>query len=240
MRRRSLHSAKLHVLVIDVGGTNVKTLATGSRAPRKIPSGPTMTPLHMVKAVQRLASDWSYDAISLGYPGPVRDGRPVAEPKNLSAGWVKFDFEKAFNCPVKVINDAAMQALGSYEGGRMLFLGLGTGLGSALVTDRVLVPMELSHVQYRKGRTYEDHVGVRALQRYGRKKWMRYVEDVVLTLRDAFQADYVVLGGGNAKKLTKLPQWARLGDNNCAFVGGFHLWEEICPSSNCPTTVGMY
>jgi polyphosphate glucokinase len=227
MRRRSLHSAKLHVLVIDVGGTNVKILATGNRAPRKTPSGPTMTPQHMVKSVQQLASDWSYDAISLGYPGPVRDGRPVAEPKNLSAGWVKFDFEKAFNCPVKVINDAAMQALGSYEGGRMLFLGLGTGLGSALVTDRVLVPMELSHVQYRKGRTYEDHVGVRALQRYGKTKWMRYVEDVVLTLRDAFQADYVVLGGGNAKKLTNLPQWARLGDNNRAFVGGFHLWEEI-------------
>jgi polyphosphate glucokinase len=185
-----------------------------------------MTPRHMVKAVQQLASDWSYDAISLGYPGPVRDGKPVAEPKNLSAGWVEFDFEKAFNCPVKVINDAAMQALGSYDGGRMLFLGLGTGLGSALVTDRVLVPMELSHVQYRKGRTYEDHVGVRGLQRYGKTKWRRYVADVVLTLRDAFQADYVVLGGGNARKLSKLPEWARLGHNNCAFVGGFYLWEE--------------
>jgi predicted NBD/HSP70 family sugar kinase len=214
------------VLVVDVGGTNVKVLVTGKRAPRKIPSGPAMTARQMVDAVRRLAADWSYDVIAVGYPGAVRGGRPTAEPKNLARGWVGFDFAKAFACPVKVINDAAMQALGSYDGGRMLFLGLGTGLGSALITDGVLVPMELAHLQYRKDRTYEDYVGVRGLKRYGKKKWRRYVVDVVVTLRHALQADYVVLGGGNAKKLKQLPKGIRLGDNEHAFTGGFRLWEE--------------
>ena len=214
------------VLVVDVGGTNVKVLATGKRAPRKVRSGPTMTPPQMVQEVQQLAADWSYEAISLGYPGAVLNGRPTAEPKNLAAGWVGCDFEKLFKCPVKVINDAAMQALGSYEGGRMLFLGLGTGLGSALITDGVLVPMELAHLRYRKGRTYEDYVGLRGLKRYGKKKWRRYVLDVVAALRAALQADYVVLGGGNAKKLEHLPKGARLGNNTHAFTGGFRLWEE--------------
>lgn len=223
-KRISRHSVK--VLVIDVGGTNVKVLATGKRAPRKIPSGRTMTAQKMVEAVRRLAADWSYHVISLGYPGAVLRGRPTAEPKNLSDGWVGFDFEEAFGCPVKVINDAAMQALGSYECGRMLFLGLGTGLGSALITDGVLVPMELAHLLYRKGRTYEDYVGLRGLKRYGDKKWRRYVADVMATLRDALQADYVVLGGGNSKRLITLPEWARLGDNTHAFTGGFRLWEE--------------
>ncbi len=223
---RRISRRPIKVLVIDVGGTNVKILVTGKRAPHKIPSGPTMTARNMVKAVQRLAADWSYDVISLGYPGAVIGGRPAAEPKNLHNGWVSFDFAKAFGCPVKVINDAAMQALGSYEGGRMLFLGLGTGLGSALITDGVLVPMELAHLLYRKGRTYEDHVGLRGLKRYGEKKWRRYVADVVTALRDALQADYVVLGGGNATKLKRLPKHVRLGDNAHAFTGGFRLWEE--------------
>lgn len=213
------------VLVIDVGGTNVKILTTGARTPRKVSSGPTMTAKAMVAAVKRLAGGWSYNVISLGYPGAVSSGRPAVDPKNLAAGWVGFDFEQAFGRPVKVINDAAMQALGSYEGGRMLFLGLGTGLGSALITHGVLVPMELAHLRYRKGRTYEDYVGLRGLKRYGKKKWRRYVDDVVAALHRALQADYVVLGGGNAKRLQKLPEWVRLGDNHHAFTGGFRLWE---------------
>ena len=162
----------------------------------------------------------------MGYPGPVSNGRPVAEPKNLAKGWVGFNFPKAFGRPMKMINDAAMQALGSYEGGRMLFLGLGTGLGSALITDGVLVPMELAHLLYRKGHTYEDYVGLRGLKRYGKKKWRRNVADVVAALRNALQADYVVLGGGNAKRLKRLPERVRLGDNTHAFLGGFRLWEE--------------
>lgn len=216
----------LNVLVIDVGGTNVKILVTGKRESRKIPSGPAMTAGAMVKAVQKLSSDWSYESISLGYPGAVRNGGPVAEPKNLGGGWVRFNFQKAFDCPVKIINDAAMQALGSYEGGRMLFLGLGTGLGSAMITDGVLVPMELAHLRYRKGRTYEDYIGLRGLKRYGKKRWCRYVTDAVTALRTALQADYVVLGGGNAKKLGKLPKWMQLGNNHHAFTGGFRLWDK--------------
>jgi len=226
MTQTAEHARVLKVLVVDVGGNNVKILATGGRVPRKVPSGSTMTARQMVHEVQQLAADWSYEVISLGYPGAVLKGRPAAEPKNLGRGWVGFDFEKAFKCPVKVINDAAMQALGAYKGDRMLFLGLGTGLGSALIIDGVLVPMELAHLRYRKGRTYEDYVGLRGLKRYGKKKWRRYVTDVVEALRDALQADYVVLGGGNAKKLTRLPQWARLGDNHHAFLGGFRLWED--------------
>ena len=214
------------MLVIDVGGTNVKILATGRRTPRKIASGPDMTARDMVDAARKLAADWSYDAVALGYPGAVRDGRPAAEPKNLGKGWIGFDFEKAFGCPVKIINDAAMQALGSYEGGRMLFLGLGTGLGSALITDGVLVPMELAHLRYRKGRTYEDYVGLRGLKRFGKKKWRRYVMDIVTALKHAFLADHVVLGGGNAKRLKRLPKDTRLGDNAHAFAGGFRIWEQ--------------
>jgi polyphosphate glucokinase len=226
------------VLVIDVGGTNVKILVTGKREPRKVPSGPGMTASGMVEAVQLLAAHWSYDVISLGYPGAVLGGRPAVEPKNLSDGWVGFDFAKAFGCPVKVINDAAMQALGSYEGGRMLFLGLGTGLGSALITDGVLIPMELAHLRYRKGRTYEDYVGLRGLNRYGKKAWRRYVYDVVVALRDALQADYVVLGGGNATKLKRLPERVRLGDNRQAFLGGFRLWEASWKDERPACVVG--
>jgi predicted NBD/HSP70 family sugar kinase len=159
----------------------------------------------MVEAVRQLTGDWSYDVVALGYPGAVRAGRPAVEPKNLAKGWVGFDFGKAFGCPIQVINDAAMQALGSYEGGRMLFLGLGTGLGSVLITDGVLVPMELAHLRYRKGRSYEDYVGLRGFRRYGKKMWRRHVTDVVTALRDALQADYVVLGGGNAREVKRLP-----------------------------------
>ncbi len=226
-----------NVLVIDVGGTNVKILASGKRTPRKIASGPDMTARDMVDAVRKLAADWSYDVVALGYPGAVRAGRPAAEPKNLGKGWIGCDFGKAFGCPVKMINDAAMQALGSYEGGRMLFLGLGTGMGSALITDGVLVPMELAHLRYRKGRTYEDYVGLRGLKRFGKKKWRRYVMDIVTALKHALQADYVVLGGGNAKRLKRLPKDIRLGDNAHAFVGGFRLWEEAWKDARAASVV---
>jgi len=214
------------VLVIDVGGTHVKVLATGKREPRKVASGPTMTASKMVAAVKKLTGDWSYDAISIGYPGPVLHGSPVAEPKNLAGGWVGFDFRKAFGKRVRVVNDAAMQALGSYEGGRMLFLGLGTGLGSALIDDGVLEPMELAHLPYRKGRTFEDYVGLRGLERLGKKRWRKEVANVVDRLATALQADYVVLGGGNARLFETPPEGARLGDNTNAFRGGFLLWKD--------------
>src|SRR5215831_2155522 len=223
---RKIPGRPMRVLAVDVGGSNVKILVKGKRKPRKQKSGPSMTARQVVEAVQHLAADWSYDVISLGYPGAVRHGRPAAEPKNLGHGWLGFNFEKAFGCPVKVINDAAMQALGSYRGGRMLFLGLGTGLGSALITDGVVVPMELAHLRYRKGRTYEDFVGLRGLKRCGMRKWRRHVADVVTTLRHALQADYVVLGGGNARRLKRLPEHTNLGDNKRAFSGGFRMWEE--------------
>lgn len=216
----------MRILVIDVGGSNVKVLVSGQRTPRKVPSGPAMTAPRMVQAVKQLTKDWEYEAVSIGYPGPVLHGRPVAEPKNLGGGWMGFDFRKTFGCPVRVINDAAMQALGSYEGGRMLFLGLGTGLGSALVIDGRLEPMELAHLPYKKGRTYEDYVGLRGLKRFGKKKWRRHVAKVIKSLSKALQADYVVLGGGNAKKLKKLPKGAQLGNNSHAFIGGFRLWGE--------------
>ncbi len=213
------------ILVIDIGGTNVKILATGQDEARKIPSGLTMTAADMVAKVKDAAKDWDYQAISIGYPGPILQGKLVLEPKNLAAGWVGFDFEKAFGKPVKIINDAAMQALGSYEGGRMLFLGLGTGLGSALIIDRVIAPLELAHLPYKKGRTLEDYVGQRGLKRLGKKKWRAAVEDVTARLKAALVADYVVLGGGNSRNLDGLPPGTRLGDNSHAFLGGFRMWE---------------
>jgi polyphosphate glucokinase len=214
----------MKVLVVDVGGTNVKILATGQEAPRKFASGPELTPEQMVAGVKQAAEGWEYDRVAVGYPGPVKHGRLVAEPVNLAAGWMGFDFAAAFGMPVKVLNDAAMQALGGFDGGRMLFLGLGTGLGSALVLDGVVAPMELAHLPYRK-RTFEDYVGARGLKRLGRKKWRRCVEDVVQRLSAALVTDYVVLGGGNVKKLKKLPDGCRLGSNAHAFLGGFRLWE---------------
>ena len=214
------------VLVIDVGGTHVKALATGQPEEREIPSGCKMTARKMTEDVKRVAKDWEYDHVSIGYPGPVIHGRPLHEPYNLGGGWVGFNFDKAFGCPVKVINDAAMQALGSYQGGRMLFLGLGAGLGSAMIVDGILEPMELAHLPYKNGKTYEDYVGARALKRSGKKRWRSHVVDIVERLKGALDAEYVVLGGGNAKVIKKLPPGARMGDNRNAFVGGFRLWEE--------------
>jgi polyphosphate glucokinase len=215
----------MNVLVVDVGGTHVKILVSGQKEPRRFASGPTLTAKQMVSEVQKLASDWRYDVVSIGYPGPVLRGRPIAEPRNLGRGWVGFDFEKAFRHPVKVVNDAAMQAIGSYKRGKMLFLGLGTGLGSTLVMDGVIEPMELGHLPYRKG-TYEDYVGVCGLKKHGQKKWQRYVANVVDRLTGALEPDDMVLGGGNAKKLIKLPSGCRIGDNTNAFLGGFRLWEK--------------
>jgi polyphosphate glucokinase len=206
----------------------VKILATGQEERREFPSGPTLTAEQMVRGVKELAGDWRYDAASIGYPGPILHGRPVAEPHNLATGWVGFDYAAAFGCPVKVINDAAMQALGSYKGGKMLFLGLGTGLGSAMVLDGIVEPMELSHLPYKKG-TFEDYVGIRGLDRLGKKKWHRCVEDVVAVLIAALEPDDVVLGGGNVKKLKELPASCRAGDNANAFLGGFRLWDEETP-----------
>ncbi len=214
-----------NVLVIDVGGTNIKLLASGQKIPRKIPSGPAMTAKNMVRLVKTTARDWKFDCISMGYPGPVIHGHPLREPHNLGGGWVAFDFRKAFGHPIKIINDAAMQALGSYKGGRMLFLGLGTGLGATMIVDGVLQPMELAHLIYKHGKTYEEYLGIRGLEHLGKKKWRRYVAKIVQALKDALEADYVVLGGGNSKKLKKLPPGARLGSNDNAFRGGFLLWK---------------
>ncbi len=215
----------MNILVVDVGGTSVKILATGQEEPRKFHSGPTMTAEQMVARVKELAGDWKYDVVSMGYPGFVVRGRPVTEPYNLALGWVGFDFQTAFGCPIKIINDAAMQALGSYKGGKMLFLGLGTGLGAAMVVDGVLEPMELAHLRYRKG-SFEDYVGKRGLELQGKKKWRKRVADVVAKLVAALEPDDIVLGGGNVKKLVELPPGCRAGDNANAFVGGFRLWEE--------------
>ena len=218
----------MKVLVVDVGGTSVKVLAVGQGEPRKFESGPAMTARQMVAEVKKLANGWKYDRISIGYPGVVKHNQPVTEPHNLAAGWVKFDYAAAFACPVKIINDAAMQALGSHTSGTLLFLGLGTGLGTTLVVNGTVVPMELAHLPYRKS-TYEEYVGVRALERLGKKKWRKQVEDVVERLTAAFQPDDVVLGGGNSKHLKELPPGCRLGDNDNAFVGGARMWPSPKP-----------
>ncbi len=214
------------VLVVDVGGTHIKILASGQKTPRKIASGKKITAALMCKWLKRAAADWPHDVAAVGYPGPVVHGHPVHEPYNLGKGWVGFDYAKGLGCPVKIINDAAMQALGSYQGGRMLFLGLGTGLGSAMVVDGVVEPMELAHLPYEKGKTYEDFLGLRGLQRMGKKKWRLYVTRIVEELRVALNADYVVLGGGNVKKIKTLPPKTRAGDNSNAFIGGYRLWSD--------------
>jgi polyphosphate glucokinase len=213
------------VLVVDVGGTSVKILATGQDERRSFPSGPTLTPRRMVSGVKKLARGWSYDAIAIGYPGPVLHGRPIAEPYNLGRGWVGFDFAAAFGHPVKVINDAAMQALGSYRGGKMLFLGLGTGLGSTMIVEGIVEPMEVGHLPYKKG-TYENYLGEAGLKRHGKKKWRRHVADVVARFIAALGPADIVIGGGNVKKLGALPPHCRAGDNANAFHGGFRLWEK--------------
>ena len=219
----------MNVLTIDIGGTNVKILATGQKEPRKFPSGPGMTPAMMVAGVRSLASDWPYDVIAIGYPGRVVKGRITTEPHNLARGWVGFNFKAAFKCPVRIINDAAMQALGSHRKGTMLFLGLGTGLGSALVVERTVVPMELAHLPYKQG-TYEDYLGLRGLQRRGKKKWCKDVAQCAERLISALQLDDVVIGGGNAKRLLKMPKGCRAGSNANAFIGGFRLWDDAKPA----------
>ena len=214
----------MNVLVIDVGGTHVKVLATGQKAPRKIDSGDTMNAARMAKQVRKAVADWKFEAVSIGYPGMVVHGRIATEPHNLGEGWLNFNYPKAFGAPVRIVNDAAMQALGSYDGGRLLFLGLGTGLGSAMISDGELQPMELAHLPFRKGRSYEDYLGRNGYDRLGKRKWGKRVAEAVEKLRLALEPDDVVIGGGNAKKLDQLPKGVRLGTNANAFVGGFRLW----------------
>ena len=214
----------MNVLVLDIGGTNVKVAMTGRDESRKVPSGPDMTPQLMVERVREAIKDWNYDAVSVGFPAPVVRGQIQKEPANLAPGWLGFDFAAAFGKPAKIINDAAMQALGSYEGGRMLFLGLGTGLGSALVTGHVVVPLELGRLPYDGTRTLGEVLGGRGLARAGKKEWRLSVERAVTSLMSAFVADYVVIGGGNAKQVKDLPPGSRLGHNLTAFRGGFRLW----------------
>ena len=214
----------MRILAIDIGGTNVKCAMRDKEAV-KIPSGTTMTPKLMVESVMNATADWNFDAVAIGYPGPVANGGPALEPHNLAHGWVGYDFAAGFGKPVRITNDAAMQALGSYDGGRMLFLGLGTGLGTAMVCEKMLIPLELAHLPYKKGKSYEDYVGVRALEKKGKARWLKSVKDVVKRLKAAMCCDYVVLGGGNAKKLKEMPEGARMGNNANAFLGGYRLWE---------------
>ena len=216
----------MRVLVIDVGGTNLKVSVGATLKPAKIPSGPKMTAAQMAAAVKEHLDGRTYDAVSIGYPGPVSKGRPAMEPKNLGGGWKRYDYKGAFGKPVRIVNDAVMQALGSYEGGRMLFLGLGTGLGSSLVVDGVVEPLELAHLPYRRGRTYEDYLGLRGYERLGRKRWQKHVERVVEMFRLALQVDYVMLGGGQTRELKRLPVHARLGTNAHALRGGLRLWSR--------------
>jgi polyphosphate glucokinase len=214
------------ILVVDVGGNNIKVRCSGSDERRKTPSGRTLTAEMMVEKVRDLAADWHYDVLTIGCPGPVKNDRITLQPVNLGPGWVGFDFAAAFGKPTRLLNDAAMQALGSYEGGKMLFLGLGTGLGAALVVEHIVLPLEVAHLPYKKRGTFEDHVGTRGLVRLGPKRWERAVHDVTARLKAALVADYIVLGGGNAKKLAKLPADCRPGDNENAFKGGFRVWQD--------------
>jgi polyphosphate glucokinase len=222
------------ILAVDVGGSHVKALlsteSAGESGHRRFVSGPELGPQEMVAGVVQLTNDWAYDAVSIGIPAPVHANRVATEPVNLGTGWVGFDFQEAFGLPTKVINDAAMQALGSYEGGKMLFLGLGTGLGNALVVEHVVVPMELGHLPFRRG-TFEDYVGQRGRDRLGKKKWREAVGETIERLSAAVEADYIVLGGGNAKRVTDLPPNVRLGANDNAFVGGFRLWDPAMPAT---------
>jgi polyphosphate glucokinase len=213
----------MNVLVIDVGGSHVKILATGQTASREFESVPSMTAAQMVARVKTLVDGWPYDAVAVGYPGPVLNNRPAAEPHNLGRGWTAYDFAAAFGVPAKVINDAAMQALGSYNGGAMLFLGFGTGLGTTMIFDGVVAPMELGHLPYRKA-TFEDYVGRRGFERLGKKRWRLHVAEVIELLRAALLPDDIVIGGGNAERITDLPHGCRRGDNANAFAGGFRMW----------------
>jgi len=217
----------MKILVIDIGGTNIKVASSDKRVPIKIPSGPTMTAEQMTKDVLAATKGWAYDCISIGYPGPVVHDRPLAEPHNLAAGWIGFPYQKAFGKPLRFINDAAMQALGGYKGGRMLFLGIGTGLGSAMIFDGVVIPLELAHLPYKKGRTYEEYVGLAGLERRGVERWRKSVLDVIERLRAALVCDSVLLGGGNAKLMENLPSHVLLGANSNAIDGGIKLWQDV-------------
>jgi polyphosphate glucokinase len=214
------------ILVVDVGGNNVKLLASGRTVVAKVPSGPDLTPARMVAGIKEAIPDWKWDVVTIGYPGSVRNGRPALEPKNLGEGWIRYNYRRAFGKPVRIINDAAMQALGSYEGGRMLFLGLGTGLGAALVLEGLVQPLEIAHLSYKSGLTYEQFLGKAAQDRMGKKQWRKMVAEIVEALYAGFQVDEVVLGGGNAKQLKEIPSVARLGSNSNAFAGGFRLWTD--------------
>ncbi len=216
----------MKVLVIDIGGTHIKVASTDSRVPTKIPSGPKLTPKQMVHDVLAATEGWTYDHISIGYPGPVNHDAPREEPHNLGGGWVSFNYKQAFHKPYRFINDAAMQALGGYKGGRMLFLGTGTGLGSAMIFDGVVVPLELAHLPYKGGRTYEEYIGLAGLQLRGKRRWRKSVLDIVDRLQAAMVCDYVLLGGGNAKLMKELPDGVILGANSNAIEGGIKLWES--------------
>ena len=215
----------MKILILDVGGSHIKLKVSSQDETRKVTSGPDLTPQQMIDDVKEATKDWKFDALTIGFPAPVIDNKILLEPVNLGKGWVDFDFS-VFGKPFKVINDAAMQALGSYEGGRMLFLGLGTGLGSTLIVENVVVGLELGHLPYRKDKSFEEYVGTAGLKRLGRKKWHTAVVDVVARLKAAFVADYVVLGGGNVKKLEEMPPGARPGENSNAFIGGERLWAK--------------
>ena len=225
----------MKVLVVDIGGTNVKMLASGKLSPRKFASGPELTPQGMVEQVRTEARDWDYEAVSIGYPGPVLGGQAITEPNNLGSGWMGFDFEAAFELPVRVINDAAMQALGGYNGGKMLFVGLGTGVGATVIMDGNIQALEIGRFRYRKS-TLENYLGNRGLKRRGLKKWRRHVDFVLEKLIQALKPTDIVIGGGNVKKLAHLPPGARAGSNANAFLGGFRLWQgemgqgEVIPS----------
>lgn len=217
---------KQTVLAIDLGGTHLKVhLSTGGEK-RSVVSGPTMTPKKMVAAVREMTKDWEYGFVGMGYPGPVKDSRPSADPHNLGPGWKGYDFEEAFGKPTQIVNDALLQAIGSYEGGRMLFLGLGTGLGTAMIMDNVCVPLEIGHLPYRKTLSYEDYIGLRGLKRRGKDKWRESVADIATMFQAAYEPDYIVIGGGNVDKLKDMPENCRRGDNENAFVGGFRLWQS--------------
>jgi hypothetical protein len=216
----------MNVLVVDIGGTNVKVWKTGEADKQKVPSGKDFTPEQLVERVRETSRDWAFDRVSIGYPGQVRNGRPVEDPYNLGSGWVEFDFAKAFECPVRLMNDAAMQALGSYDGGRMLYIGLGTSMGTTFISDGKIVPLALGHLKFSDGETFEHFLGRKGMELHGNKRWRRAVGEAASVLKSAFLADYVVLGGGNAKKLEELPEGCRLGSNTNAYFGGLRMWED--------------
>nr|WP_321442546.1 ROK family protein [uncultured Cohaesibacter sp.] len=226
MEQTNFNGTDRKILAIDIGGSHVKIRSSTGGPERKAVSGKTMTAAEMVAAVKDMAEGMEYDVIAMGFPGPVIHHKPVAEPANLGEGWVGFDYQEAFGCPVRIVNDALMQALGSYDGGRMLFLGLGTGLGAAMIVENVAQPMEIAHLPFRKGKSYEHYVAEKYRKKKGNKKWRKRVHDVVETLTAALEPDYVVIGGGNVEKLDELPPKCRKGDNALAFDGGFRLWQD--------------